>query len=198
MAIDRKQFAKLGESYLEEAVIDVLFEAKCARRCIGPAEVCKRSGIYRGHLWQDSIGAGILGKLYDEGRVGRCRQSYSRGGWELTDAEFAKQKDSRAGEARVDEMIARRKRCAAQGQRYLEGAVLDVLLEAKREGKCTGITKVSREAGIYGGSDGSMNYFLCGGILLKLHDEGRIGRCRQNSRGGWELTDAEYERRSGQ
>ena len=41
----------------------------------------------------DAIAMGILVKLNDEGKVVRCKQPNNRGGWELTDTEFAKRRD---------------------------------------------------------------------------------------------------------
>ncbi len=37
-----KQFARIGEFCLEEAVLDVLLEAKHGSECLGPAEISKR------------------------------------------------------------------------------------------------------------------------------------------------------------
>lgn len=92
-----KQFARMGEFYLEEAVLDVLLEAKHEGECLGAAEISKRSGIYRErgtkNLPNDAIVHGLLTKLADANRVQRCTQPNQRGGWELTDKEFDSRRD---------------------------------------------------------------------------------------------------------
>ena len=80
----------------------------------------------------------------------------------------------------------------------LEEVVLDVLLEAKREGECIGYTEISRRAGIYR-EQGELKPPTCAivwGVLHKLYGESRIKRCMQvvNKR-GFELTDSEFNRR---
>ena len=93
-----KQLSRMGQFYLEEAVLDVLLEAKHEGECIGPAEISRRAGIYRergdANMMNDAIVAGLLVKLHSENRVGRCTQTHAnRGGWELTDNEFASRRD---------------------------------------------------------------------------------------------------------
>ncbi len=92
-----KQFARMGEFHLEEAVLDVLLEAKHQGDCLGAAEISKRAGIYRErgseNTMNDAIVTGLLVKLADANRVQRCTQSNARGGWELTDREFAIRRD---------------------------------------------------------------------------------------------------------
>lgn len=88
----------MGEFYLEEAVLDVLLEAKHDNKCIGPAEISKRAGIFRDrgevNIMNDAIVCGILVKLSEQNRVTRCRQSdKNAGGWELTDKEFTVRRD---------------------------------------------------------------------------------------------------------
>ena len=93
-----KQLSRVGQFYLEEAVLDVLLEAKHEGECIGPAEISRRAGIYRergeANMMNDAIVAGLLVKLHSENRVERCTQSRAnRGGWELTDNEFNFRRD---------------------------------------------------------------------------------------------------------
>lgn len=92
-----KQHARMGMFYLEEAVLDVLLEAKHEEECLGPAEISKRAGIFRDrgsvNIMNDAIVHGVLVKLSDEGRVERCKQPTGRGGWELTEREFAERRD---------------------------------------------------------------------------------------------------------
>ena len=42
-----KQYTRMGEFYLEEAVLDVLLDAKHESECIGLAEISKRAGMFR-------------------------------------------------------------------------------------------------------------------------------------------------------
>ena len=92
-----KQHARMGMFYLEESVLDVLLESKHEQECLGPAEISKRSGIFRErgivNIMNDAIVHGVLVKLADEDRVQRCEQPNTKGGWELTDEEFAKRRD---------------------------------------------------------------------------------------------------------
>jgi hypothetical protein len=93
-----KQNARIGEFHLEEAVLDVLLEARHEGECLGPAEISRRAGIFRErgevNIMNDAITTGILVKLYDESRVTRCTQTNANlGGWELTDREFELRRD---------------------------------------------------------------------------------------------------------
>ena len=96
-----KQFARMGEFHLEEAILDVLLEAKHEGECIGPAEISKRTGIFRESGWaaksgNDNIVWGMLGKLAKGQKVTKCYQKPGSGkedGWELTDAEFESRRD---------------------------------------------------------------------------------------------------------
>ena len=104
VGIPPEQHGRTGVSHLEEAVLDVLLEAKHEGDCIGAAEISRRAGIFRDRgrgivsrrgIMNDAIVTGVLVKLATEGRVKRCRQSRAgrRGGWELTDYEFALRRD---------------------------------------------------------------------------------------------------------
>ena len=97
MSIRPKQFARMGLFHLEEAVLDVLLETRYEHECIGPAEISRRSGIYRDRgdldVMNDAIVWGILNKLHSEGKVKRCTQPNNRGGFELTDQEFNQRRD---------------------------------------------------------------------------------------------------------
>ena len=92
-----RHYARLGEFYLEEAVLDVLLEARYEGQCLGYSEISRRAGLYRErgphNLMHDAIVSGIMNKLADQGRVARCEQPNGRGGWKVTDAEFAARKD---------------------------------------------------------------------------------------------------------
>lgn len=92
-----KQLARLGQFYLEEAVLDVLLKVAQDEGCIGAAEVSVRAGIFRErgvlNIINDAIVTGVLVKLHDDGKVEKCSQPSGRGGWKLTDAEFARRRD---------------------------------------------------------------------------------------------------------
>jgi hypothetical protein len=92
-----RQLARLGQFYLEEAVLDVLLREAQRGGCIGAAEISVRAGIFRDrgvvNIINDAIATGVLVKLFDEGKVERCEQASGRGGWKLTDAEFARRRD---------------------------------------------------------------------------------------------------------
>ena len=92
-----KQHARMGTFYLEEAVLDVLLEARYENECIGAAAISKRAGIFRErgdvNIMNDAIVTGILVKLSDENRVERCLQDNEQGGWRLTNGEFESRRD---------------------------------------------------------------------------------------------------------
>ena len=92
-----KQFARIGEFHLEEAILDVLLEAQHEGDCIGPAEISKRSGIFResGYAMasgNDNIVWGMLNKLVKEKKIERCKKA-GRNGWQLTKEEFERRRD---------------------------------------------------------------------------------------------------------
>lgn len=97
-----KQHARMGMFHLEEAILDVLLDAKHEGDCIGAAEIGKRTGIFRDRgegivgekgILNDAIVHGVLIKLTTERRVERCTQPNDRGGWELTSSEFEMRRD---------------------------------------------------------------------------------------------------------
>lgn len=96
-----KQHARIGEFHLEEAVLDVLLDARHEGSCIGAAEISKRAGIYRDrgtiNTMNDAIVTGLLVKLHEQRRVQKCAQDPDRpdrqNGWELTEKEFTSRRD---------------------------------------------------------------------------------------------------------
>ena len=105
-----KQFARIGMFHLEEAILDVLLEAKHEDQCLGAAAISRRAGIFRDggegggdpqeppKSMNDAIVTGLLVKMFKEGRVVKCKQSPidkpdNYDGWELTDAEFERRRD---------------------------------------------------------------------------------------------------------
>jgi hypothetical protein len=92
-----KQLARLGQFYLEEAVLDVLLRVAQDGGCIGAAEISARAGIFRDrgvvNIINDAIVTGVLVKLHEDKKVERCEQASGRGGWKLTDAEFTRRRD---------------------------------------------------------------------------------------------------------
>lgn len=85
---------------------------------------------------------------------------------------------------------------ANQGQHLLEEAILEVLLEARknRDGLVKAID-IARRADIYRKKfTPSMGNAITSGILAKLSEEGRIEQLRR--RGPWKLTEEEFFRMS--
>ena len=97
MSIRPKQFARMGEFHIEEAVLDVLLEAYHENECLGPKKISIRAGIYRErgseNIMNDAIAIGILTKLASQNRVQRCKQQNEKGGWKLTEKEFESRRD---------------------------------------------------------------------------------------------------------
>jgi len=96
MGIRPKQFARLGEFHLEEAILDVLLQVYCDNICMGASDISQRAGVYReaGVVgMNDAVVTGLLNKLYETKHVEKCSQDNGRGGWKLTAAEFERRKD---------------------------------------------------------------------------------------------------------
>lgn len=85
------------------------------------------------------------------------------------------------------------KQLAGKGVSYLEEAILDVLLEAWEKEKYSSIfaVKIKKRIGV---GDWDRDQRLTTAILVKLKEEGRVKR--RGERGPWQLTDAEYAKRS--
>lgn len=89
------------------------------------------------------------------------------------------------------------KRNAQLGQFHLEQAVIEILFDVYQENGCLGPAEISKRAMIFRerGSEDIMNDSIVTGILTKLSSENRVERCTQNNnRGGWKLTEKEYEK----
>ena len=93
--------------------------------------------------------------------------------------------------------MIRPKQLTCIGEFHLQEAVLDVLCDNQPEGWGLGAAEISRRAGIYRESDViQMNDAIASGLLNQLHEQGRVEQHDQeNGRGGWRLTEREYERR---
>lgn len=79
-----KQLARIGIFYLEEAVLDVLFQATEENQLVIAAEIRRKIGL--GEIDEsDWVIRGLLRKLETEGRV---EQSEEPRGWKLTEAEY--------------------------------------------------------------------------------------------------------------
>ena len=95
-----KQLVRLGMFYLEEAILDILLEARYEGECIGQAEIGRRGGgdILRGmkeETSRDWIVPHILKKLEAEGRVEPTPPQPPRNQkrWQLTAEEFERRRD---------------------------------------------------------------------------------------------------------
>lgn len=85
-----KRLARTGIFYLEEAVLEVLFEVMEAQEdpFIKAVDIARKIGVYDGDRtgW---LTASILYKLRGERRV---QQKKTGGPWKLTEAEYEKRK----------------------------------------------------------------------------------------------------------
>ena len=100
-------------------------------------------------------------------------------------------------------MSIRPKQLSRIGEFHLQEALLDVLCDAYPKGFGVGAAEISRRAGIYR-EPGimNMNDAIVHGLLNLLYDEGKVERAPQappptgsEPRGGWKLTEKEYNRR---
>lgn len=94
-------------------------------------------------------------------------------------------------------MSIRPKQLSRIGEFHLQEALLDVLCDAHPEGFGVGAADISRRTGIYRDPGVmNMNDAIVHGLLNQLFDQGKVERAEQpNGKGGWKLTEKEYERR---
>ena len=78
-----KQLAQKGVSYIEKAILDLLFEAEMDKRQgLGPTEISRRLGTYlSGDSYPNAIIYGFLEKLKGKGLIEKVK----RGHWMLTE-----------------------------------------------------------------------------------------------------------------
>ena len=81
--LEPEQLGRIGMFYLEEAILDLLFEAEMnEQRGLGPTEISRGVGtLLPGGNFKDSIVAGFLEKLKGEGLVKHVK----RGDWRLSE-----------------------------------------------------------------------------------------------------------------
>ena len=97
--LEPEQLARIGIFYLEEAVLDVLHEARHSEEWLSPSEISKAVGVtkavsirYKGHNYP--LVRGILDKFDTEERVEpSTRESRKRQEWHLTEEEFERRCD---------------------------------------------------------------------------------------------------------
>ena len=85
-----KQLARIGIFYLEEAVLDVLLEAKYEQELLWPAEICQRADMTYVLYESGDMAYGVLAKLEVEGRIEHSQEG--RRQWQLTEKEFEKRR----------------------------------------------------------------------------------------------------------
>ncbi len=91
---------------------------------------------------------------------------------------------------------------SGKSMRQLEEAVLEVLVEAERNGECPGVAEISGRAGIWSGKGeaskgepGSVGHSIAWGIFLKLFRAGLIRKCPKSpGRSGYEPTELAVDR----
>lgn len=80
MNVTAQHNAREGIVRLEDAILEVLAPGEC----LGPAEISRRAGIYRGSgSWKNMITQVVLQKLHDAGRVARGKQINGQPVWTL-------------------------------------------------------------------------------------------------------------------
>ncbi|MEM7072286.1 MAG: HNH endonuclease signature motif containing protein [Pseudomonadota bacterium] len=93
-----ERHAHRGVAHLRIAVMEILYEAKKNRECLGGAEISRRAGIFRepGYATKqgnDHIIWGILNSLVKDNLITKCDQKNKRPGWELTQKAFERRND---------------------------------------------------------------------------------------------------------
>ena len=87
-----KQLGRIGIFYIEEAILEVLFEAMEAQPedpFLRAVDVARKIGVEHGTNEKNWLVSDILYKLRAEGRV---EQREVRGPWKLTEAEYQKRR----------------------------------------------------------------------------------------------------------
>lgn len=86
-----KQLTRIGLLYLEEAILDVLFEARetASNPSLRAVDIRRKIGVYREWSKDGWFVGSILRKLASEARV---EQMEAKGPWKLTDAEYEKKR----------------------------------------------------------------------------------------------------------
>lgn len=89
-----KQLARIGIFYLEEAVLDVLFEAMAAQEAsfVRAVDIRKKVGIDKEWDRDQWLIRSILEKLKMEERVQPRIVGKQQRGWKLTEAEYEKRR----------------------------------------------------------------------------------------------------------
>ena len=86
--------ACLGMRQLEEAVLDVLFEARRNGECLSVSEISRRAGLFIGKgdtskgepgSMTHSIAWGVVLELFRDGHIRKCPKSPGRSGYDLTE-----------------------------------------------------------------------------------------------------------------
>ena len=84
-----KQLAQTGISYIEKAIIDLLFEAGMNKEKVGPTEISRRLGTHLPEYeFPCAITNGFLSKLKDRGLV----ENVGHGDWRLSEIEREKRR----------------------------------------------------------------------------------------------------------
>lgn len=79
-----KQLSRIGMSYIEKAILDVLFEAEMNKEKVGPTKIGEKLGTYLpGDSYPNAIVYGFLAKLKDQGLI----KKVDRGHWILSEME---------------------------------------------------------------------------------------------------------------
>ena len=86
-----KQLARIGIFYLEEAVLDVLLEAKHKQEWLKPADICEIADMTYVLFEKGDMAYGILAKLEAEGRIKHSQETKRK--WQLTEKEFEKRRE---------------------------------------------------------------------------------------------------------
>ena len=102
----RKKLARKGQDYLQEAVLDVLYNVcRQGSKAVGLAEISETAGIYRkagAAGMNDAIVQGILNLLSDQRKVNRREQENKKGGWRLTDEEYKRRVEQNDDDTEID------------------------------------------------------------------------------------------------
>ncbi len=93
MTTRAKHISRIGQAHLQEAVLDVLFGVYKSGVGLKPKAISKRAGIYQGTIHgenrnQNHIVAGILGMLWDQGKVVADGTQGAYRAWCLAESEY--------------------------------------------------------------------------------------------------------------
>ena len=195
-------------SGLKDVILDVLVEPKRKREWLGPAEICRRTGIddllYATEQKENFKGVFtrvLLVKILDEERVlgekrGPLRNGEPALSWQLTDEEFQERLTYVKKPDAMSVVWGIILKSSIDG---LQDIILDLLVEAKEKEDYTRLRDIRERSGIAEQfpteTPGRIGFFVSA-LLIDLLNAERVDKHGHGYWSYWTITDAEFQKRS--